>query len=149
MRRSRAPLVLMEQLVMILVFALAAAVCIRAFAAADHISHVHLETDRAVAAAEDAAETIKACSGDLSAAQGILGGTVSGETWFLCYDENWNAASEEDGAYRLSVSPWEQLGKLPTGLGKATVRVERTDADAAGETLFEIPVSWQEVSAGE
>ena len=36
--RSKAPLALMEQMVMVLVFALAAALCLQAFALADRIS---------------------------------------------------------------------------------------------------------------
>lgn len=36
--RSKAPLVLMEQLVMVLVFALAAAVCLRLFVGAENIA---------------------------------------------------------------------------------------------------------------
>ncbi|MEI3141197.1 MAG: hypothetical protein V8S34_06355 [Lawsonibacter sp.] len=55
--RSRAPLALMEQTVMVLVFALAAALCLRAFALADGISRQVEATDRAVLWAESAADT--------------------------------------------------------------------------------------------
>ena len=40
--RSKAPLALMEQMVMVLVFALAAALCLQAFALADRISRQEL-----------------------------------------------------------------------------------------------------------
>ena len=58
--RSRAPLALMEQLVMILVFALAAALCLQVFVFADRISARNEETDRAVLVCQNAAETLKA-----------------------------------------------------------------------------------------
>lgn len=46
--RSKAPLALMEQMVMVLVFALAAALCLQAFALADRISRQNAERDQAL-----------------------------------------------------------------------------------------------------
>ena len=66
--KSRAPLALMEQTVMVLVFALAAALCLRAFVLADGISRRVEATDRAVLWAESAADTLKARNGDLAQA---------------------------------------------------------------------------------
>lgn len=40
--RSKAPLALMEQIIMILVFALASAVCLQAFVYADRLSRLSL-----------------------------------------------------------------------------------------------------------
>lgn len=57
--KSRASLVLMEQLLMVLVFALAAAVCLRAFAKADEISTQTARRDEAVVIAQNAAELLK------------------------------------------------------------------------------------------
>ena len=62
--KSRAPLVMMEQLVMVLVFALAAAVCVRIFALSDRLSLENETRDRAVTAVQNAAETLKACRGN-------------------------------------------------------------------------------------
>jgi len=58
--KNRAILTLIEQLVMILVFALAAAICLRAFASASQISRDSADLDRAMVIAQNAAETIKA-----------------------------------------------------------------------------------------
>lgn len=58
--RSKASLFLMEQLVMILVFALAAALCLRLFV---HTQEISLETahrDKAVVIAQNGAELVKA-----------------------------------------------------------------------------------------
>lgn len=58
--KSKASLFLMEQLVMVLVFALAAAVCLRLFAGAEQISVETARRDEAVTMAQNAAELLKA-----------------------------------------------------------------------------------------
>ena len=62
--RSKAPLVLMEQLVMVLVFALAAALCVQVFVLSDQTSRNYAARDRAAVAAQNAAEQLKGCGGD-------------------------------------------------------------------------------------
>lgn len=61
--RSRAPLALMEQMVMVLVFSLAAAVCLRAFVLADQTSRRSAVRDRAVVAVQNTAELLKQTRG--------------------------------------------------------------------------------------
>lgn len=126
--KSRASLVLMEQLVMILVFALAAALCLQAFARADQLSRETELRDQAVSLAQNGAETLKACSGDFEEAARLLGGTASGNTLAVHYEK-----------IRL------EMALLPaqiTGLGTAEVNV--IDAEAGG-VLFALTVGWQEV----
>ena len=67
--KSKASLLLMEQLVMILVFALAAALCLEAFAKAEMISAETHRRDRAVVLARNAAELLKA--GEWDAAEAL------------------------------------------------------------------------------
>ena len=69
--KSKASLLLMEQLVMLLVFALAAALCLQAFAKAEVISAETARRDRAVVLARNAAELLKAGERE---AVGELGG---------------------------------------------------------------------------
>ena len=57
--RSKATLYLMEQLVMVLVFALAAAVCLRLFVGAQNTAEETSRRDGAVIAAQNAAELLK------------------------------------------------------------------------------------------
>ena len=57
--RSKASLFLMEQLVMLLVFALAAALCLGVFVRADRISEETHQRDQAVILACNAAELLK------------------------------------------------------------------------------------------
>lgn len=58
--RNRASLVLMEQLVMVLVFALAAALCLQVFVRAEEISLETERRDEAVRIAQNAAQLLKA-----------------------------------------------------------------------------------------
>ena len=58
--RSKAPLVLMEQMVMLLVFALAAALCMQAFVKSDQLSQQIVDRDQAVSLCQNAAEAIRA-----------------------------------------------------------------------------------------
>jgi len=129
--RSRAPLALMEQLVMVLVFALAAALCLRAFALADALSRQQETRDRALLACQQAAEELKANRGlDLT-----------GQT--LYFDENWLALpSPEGAAYVLTAA--RQRAPVP-GLGRAEVSVCPAEG---GEVLAALPVAWQEVAHG-
>lgn len=58
--KNRASLVLMEQMIMVLVFALAAALCLRGFLKAEEISTRTARRDEAVWIAQNAAELLKA-----------------------------------------------------------------------------------------
>ena len=69
--KQKTSLLLMEQLVMILVFALAAALCLQIFAKADAISQETARRDRAVVLARNAAELLKATDGNEAAAEGL------------------------------------------------------------------------------
>lgn len=115
--RSKAPLILMEQMVMLLVFALAAALCLQAFVKSDALSGRSEARDKAAVLCQNAAETVRHCGGSaqnaLSKAAEELGAAYSGEfvTLSLDYDENWNPIPAGDCGmekpapyYRLVVS---------------------------------------------
>ena len=93
--KSKAPLALMEQMVMLLVFALAAALCLQAFVKSDELSARGEARDRAAVLCQTAAETVRHYGGDaqnaLSRAAEDLGAAYSEEfvTFSLDYDENW------------------------------------------------------------
>ena len=75
--RNKAPLAMMEQLIMLLVFALAAALCLQAFVTADQMSVRNAKKDIAIVQVQNAAETVKVCRGDLDAAAALLSGNVT------------------------------------------------------------------------
>lgn len=136
--RSRAPLALMEQTVMVLVFALAAAVCLRVFVWSDTRSLRDEARDQAVLYAQSAAEVLKHCRGDVDLASAQLGGSWDGSAWTIVFGKDWNQNSDQP-AYLLSVRP-EDSGQ--PYLGQAQVVVE----NVGGERLFSLTICWQEVS---
>ncbi|MCI2057347.1 MAG: hypothetical protein LKJ86_09420 [Oscillibacter sp.] len=108
----KAPLALMEQLIMVAVFALAAAVCVQTFTLSNQISKKSTEKDQAVMEAETAAEIWKSCAaaGDADAqctsAAEKLGGTVEQGALCVRYDENWNRMDPAgDWDYQVTVFP--------------------------------------------
>lgn len=135
--RSKAPLALMEQMVMLLVFALAATLCLQAFSKSDEISKRVEVRDRAVTLCQSVAEVIRNDGGEpadaLSDAAQALGYQYDQGLLWAEYDENWSSSAA--GVYRLTAQA------VPTeisGLYAARVAVE-----TEGETLFELTVAWQ------
>lgn len=150
--RSKAPLILMEQMVMLLVFALAAALCLQAFVKSDALSSRSEARDRALLEAQNAAEAVRHCDGDFEAAAELLGAEIwDGESLTLNYDSDWNLISdqgsgvlyiEEGGlAYMLGVGRMES-GE--PGLGRASVWVKDMNVDNVEDDLFRLEVAWQE-----
>lgn len=128
--KSRASLVLIEQVVMLMVFALAAALCLKAFVWADTESEALLSRDRALQQAQSAAEVIKSCRGDIDAAAEIMGGSVSdGGRAINC------------GGYVLTVTPIENDLRY---MASAEVCVYENETPLAS-----LSVAWQEVGENE
>ena len=75
-QRSKAPLSLMEQLIMVFVFAFAAAICLQAFVYSDRLSKDGTEKETASVRATEVIETVKAYHGDFEKAAAKLGATV-------------------------------------------------------------------------
>ncbi len=135
--RDRSFLSVIEQVVMVLVFALAAALCLRAFVFADQVSRSCEERDRAILSVQSAAETVKHFRGNLERAAGQLGGTVQDGVLLVRYDTDWQI-SEADGVFVLSVGAIDSGDDL---LGCAAVCVRDSD----GNEIFSVNVYWQEV----
>lgn len=120
--KSRTPLVLIELTVMLLVFSLAAVLCLQGFSWADAKSLEESQKDQAFLQLQNAAEQLKA-------------GKELPETVY--YGDNWQEV-QEDPAYILRLTPEER--DVPY---LSTARLEMTKAD--GTLLGELTVSWQEV----
>lgn len=127
--KSKTPLALMEQLVMVLVFALAAALCLRCFVLSDQLSRRNALRDEAVIAAQTAAETLKSCGGDYEYAADLLNGVWADGTLAVHTNE----------AFRLAVIPVDSGDPL---LGTAQIEVFSNRDD---DLLFHLTVAWQEV----
>lgn len=134
--RSRAPLALMEQMVMLLVFALAAALCLQAFVKSEAMSRESEARDRAAVQCQNAAEAVRHAGGDLEKAAETLG-IARDQDGTAYYSGDWSPCGAGDWAYRLTVRPVESGVR---GLGKASVRVSAAD----GSAVFELETAWQE-----
>lgn len=123
--RTKAPLVMLEQVVMLLVFALAAALCLRAFVQADTMSRTNSARDEGMLQVQQVAETVKSCGGDLEQAAQLLQGSYKENVLTVSFAEN-----------TVTAMPVPSGDKL---LGMAEV----TAADPGGEVLFRVTVAWQ------
>ena len=134
--RNKAILPLLEQLCMIAIFAIAAALCIQGYSASNRISHLQHNKDQAVVVAQNAAELLKHTNGDLQQAAQLYGGTVENEAWIVSFDSDWNPSTGNEPAYILTVTlcPTEL-----TVLGRAEIQVSHENT-----LLFSLTVGWQE-----
>ena len=137
MKRS-ASLVLMELLIMLTVFAVAAALCLQAFAWSSRTSREGSAKYLAWIRGQNAAETLKYYQGDFAMAARDCGGQWNGTTWDIPYDAHWNVTSA-DAVYLLRVSP---LPVEADYLGEAKLMV----TDQEGLIIVEFSVCWQEVT---
>jgi len=127
--KNKTPLVIMEQTVMILVFAFAAAVCMQIFVCSDKLTRHNQQRDNAIIMAQNTAEMLKCSGGEAETP--------------IYYDQNWQPVSgQKNAAYQLEIIHTENEDPL---LWTAIVKISRSD----NELLFELPVAGQrwEVSA--
>ena len=131
MRKSSTTLTLLEQIIMILVFAVAAAVSLRVFVYADSRSERNVVNDVAVNESRNVAEVLKSTGGDFEKAAGLLQAAPSEKG----LEKGW---SNEYGSFFLSA---EKVSAGTDGLGSAEIRVKNLDTD---EQVYAITVFWQE-----
>ncbi len=125
--RGKTPLSLMEQVVMVLVFAIAAAICVQAFVLARKMSLEAVETDHALNVCQNMAEEVKASHGKIS-------------TPVMTYDDNW-VDNVENYTYKVEFI----VDKTNRTYSEGTVTVTKNDK----EEIYRLPVCWQEVTANE
>ena len=133
--RNRVPLALMEQLIMVLVFALAAALCVQAFVLSDRLSRQSEARDSALLYAQNTAEILKSTHGDYALAAAQYGGSWDSTQWLQSFDTLWQATQEE-ASYCIQAVPEDSGHPL---LGKAVITVY----DAAGSEFFVLHTAWQ------
>lgn len=122
--KDKATLTLMELLIMVLVFSLAAALCLKAFVWSTQKTQENQVAAQAAMCVQTAAEELK---GSRSAAEGSI-----------YFDENWQQVSDGEGCYILTTKPFtDQM------LGGAEISM----TDRAGDALFSLSVCWQEDAA--
>lgn len=142
--RSRSSLAMMEQIIMLLVFALAAALCLQAFVKSDQMSRNSEARDRAMTICQSAAEAIQQTKGDFPAAAALFGADRYDNDFFgVFYGTDWNiSAPSSPGVYPFgyTLGVYRIETDVP-GLGKAGVWVQE---DETGAELVRLEVCWQE-----
>ena len=123
--KHKSQLRIIEQTIMILVFAIVAAICLKAFFATSEISGEIRLKDLAVTEVQNTAETLKGSRGDCEKAAELLGGSFDGDV-----------LKKECAGFTVTAVPVREDG-LP-----AEARVFAEDPD--GNVLFEIQAAWQE-----
>lgn len=140
MRRTgtaRPSLFLMELVVALLFFALAAAVCLRLFLAAWRISEDSQALSQATLLTQSAAECFKAAGGDLQGTAELFGAPVSEDVVTTFYDGSWRPSVAWKAKYILTVRRTGEQGRLISGL--VDVRGQ------GGVPVFSLEVSaWRE-----
>lgn len=124
--RSKAPLALMEQIIMILVFALTAAVCLQAFVYSNNLSEEGDKENLAASHAQEVVETCKMYSGDLDQVQLKLSGERTENGLSVFYEEDHMTVVLEI----TEQSDW---------LARAKVSVQ----DEKDKEIFSVDTAWQ------
>jgi len=102
--RSRSTLFLIEQLIVIAVFAICAAACVRIITSAYYTARESRDINNAIHAAESGAECYKAVEGNIGKTASILGGEVGNaqgaDVAFVYYNSKWQVCAETDADAR-------------------------------------------------
>ncbi len=135
--KSKAPLVMMEQMVMLLVFALAAVLCLQAFTASQDISNRSLSRDCAVIEAQNVAEALK--GGNAETYFQEKGAKLTRNGGRISYGKDWQPLGEQESgaAYALKLV-YKETASAHLDAAEITVY------DADKTVLFQLSVMWQE-----
>lgn len=138
--KSRTTLSLMELTLMLLLFAMTAAVCLRAFALSDRLSRQAEQRDRAVLWAQTMAETWKAMGGDLEQVGVLYGKNDGAGGWTVCLDGDWVWTEDAGSAvYRAELREEPEDGLLQ----KAWITVRELEG---GRCIYELEAACQEAA---
>lgn len=100
---SKTSLFLMELIVVVLIFALSAAICMRTFAESKLASELASDLSNAVIKVESAAECWRGEGGDAAKTAKLLSLSVSGSSCFASYDKQWQSCSADKAAFTLTL----------------------------------------------
>lgn len=124
--KSKASLALIECSIMLLVLALASALCLKSFLWADTRSRENSVRDTALSQMQSAAETLKAY-GNYDAAAKHCGGTWDGSRWHI-----------PSGEYHIRVTP--------VSTGQSLLSGALVEAVYQEQVILHFSVYWQEVA---
>ena len=139
-QRSKSTLFLIEQLIVIAVFAICAAACISILTNAYFMARDSRDISNALFAAESVAETFKAVSADFDQAAEISGGISAregtAESLKVFFDNYWAVSSEQDAKFILELIPND------TSIQNSRLRTTQlTVSRTCGDQLVTFPVA--------
>ena len=104
--RSRSSLFLMEMIVTILFFSLAATVCVKCFVSAHMMGKETYELNHAIAIATGYAEVMRGTAGDIDSIMEVFPYAIKGDDSYimLFYDEEFNPCEAERAVYAGDVT---------------------------------------------
>ena len=126
---------LIELILAILIFAVASAICLQIFVTSHQIAGNSSQLNHAVIAVQNGAECFKASGGNLQETAGLLGAeyTDGDSSVFIYLDDEWNDTPKTALFYMVEIAMISNNEGLVTG--------EVAVSDAAGDTIFSVPVS--------
>jgi len=138
--RSRSTLFLIEQLIVIAVFAICAAACAKILTAAFFDAKDSRAMSNAIHIAESSAESFKATGGNIGKVAEIMGGVSGSENGkqaaIVYYDSHWHVCGKSDADYRLIMTGGIQHSRHP-GLLLGELTVEKL----TGEQIISFDVT--------
>ena len=140
--KNRSTLLLMEIGIMLLVFAMGAALCLYIFTQSDDISRSSRNLDIASRHVQNIAEILKSTQGDFAEAAEIIGCEYSGSVLELHFDKNWNITTTADH-FRISV-----FGLCSDSEEMCSAKITVTE-QGINSPLFTITSAWQRRSVYE
>jgi type II secretory pathway pseudopilin PulG len=93
----------MELIIVLVIFALSAAICMRTFAESKLASELANDLSNALIKVESAAECWRGEGGDAVKTAELLSLGVSGDSCFGSFDKQWQPCSQSDAAYSLTL----------------------------------------------
>jgi hypothetical protein len=137
-KRSRSTLFLIEQLIVIAVFAICAAACARILTSAYFSARDARDLSNAILAAESSAEIFKASAGDFGKVAEIMGGLsgiVDGSVAAVIYfDSQWLVCGVDEAYYMLLLI--DGAGSAPLLTGELTVENLQTGEEILALTVI-------------
>jgi len=130
--RSKSTLFLIEQLIVVAVFAICAMACVRILTTAYFYARDSRDISHALIVAENVAESFKAVSGDLDMTASLVDGVVTGHAGnflhvVVNFDQDWNVAGDEDAYYVLRLSDFRNSPNPRLALGYVLVTRNQDD----------------------
>lgn len=139
--RSRATLFLIEQLIVVAIFAICAAGCVGTLVSAYISARDSRDITNALLVAENGAESFKATGGEAGVVADILGGVLVNESGSLTavvyYNDQWRRCTENDAFYSMRIAAESPASRAANDDNVySTLTVEKL----TGEVIVTFPV---------